>query len=118
MKKQRQDGILILEDILSTLEEILILSKISKNPKEKDIHREIREAFQLKTKTELLIANISTLYRILIEIETEQEASILWKGATNPSPQIKQKAQNRKDLLAYLENIPPELEPEPKLEPE
>lgn len=108
MKKQRQDGILVLEDILTTLEEILILSKVTANNKEKDVHREIREGFQLKTKTELLIAAVSILYDIILEIETEQESTLLWRNATIPSPYIKQKIQNREDLFLYLEKIQPE----------
>ncbi|KAI5191996.1 hypothetical protein NEMIN01_1780 [Nematocida minor] len=105
MKKQRQEGILILEDILSITEELLVLSKIAPNDKEKDIHREIKEGFQLKTKTELLVAAVSSLYDIILEIETDQESNRLWKKAEDKSPHIKQKTQNKQNLMAYLDTI-------------
>lgn len=105
MRKHRQDGILILEEISSLLEEMLTLSKITVNNKEKDIHREIREVFQLKTKTEQLIAAVSSLYNIFLEIETEQESVLLWKESPTPSSQIKQRIQNRESLVKYLEAI-------------
>lgn len=103
--RTRERGILLLEDILSLTEEILSCSKITVNDREKDIHREIKEAFQLKTKTELLVSALSMVYSLIIEVETEAESQRLWKEAPEIAPQISQKKKNRIKLLKYLETI-------------
>ncbi|KAH9386604.1 uncharacterized protein NEMAJ01_1500 [Nematocida major] len=105
MLKKRQEGIACLEDILTLTEEILALSKITVDDREKDIHREVREAFQIKTKTELLILSISTLYNTIIDVESYRECSRLWKESQEISPKILQQQKNRDMLRQYLENM-------------
>ncbi|EIJ89008.1 hypothetical protein NEPAR06_0408 [Nematocida parisii] len=105
MDKTKQEGILMLEDILSTVEEILLLSKITMTNKEKDIHREIKEGFQLKMKTEQLIVTVSSLYKIILQLETHQECSKLWKESEDISPLVAQKRKNLEYLIEYLDKM-------------
>ncbi|KAI5160987.1 hypothetical protein NEAUS03_1437 [Nematocida ausubeli] len=105
MNKAKQEGILILEDILGTVEEILLLSKITIAEKEKDIHREIKEAFQLKMKIEQLVSSVSSLHTVILDLETHREANQLWKESNTKSSLILQKQKNREHLMEYLKRL-------------
>ncbi|KAI5187529.1 hypothetical protein NEHOM01_2248 [Nematocida homosporus] len=102
MERLRREGIVALEEILLRTEEILKLARIEISTDEKDIHREIKDAFQIKTKTELLISSLSTLYSAILEIESLQEESLLWSTTQPPSRAAKQQLIDRQVLLQWF----------------
>lgn len=110
MDRLRREGLTHLEKILIKTEEILVLAKVLPTPYEKDIHREIKEVFQFRTKVELLISSVSSLYKTIIEIEVAQQEYNLWKTSRHPSPFYLQEQDAKKSLSEYLESIDSDLE--------
>lgn len=105
MDRLRRDGIALLEDILVRIEEILILTRITPTQYEKDIHREIKEAFQLQTKLELLVSSLLTLYTTIVEIEAAKHEYKVWAAAQYPSPVQIELDKTRRALDIYLSKI-------------
>lgn len=105
MDRLRRDGLAQLEEILIKTEEILVLSRVTPTPYEKDIHREIKEVFQLKTKIEMLVSSVFSLYKTILEIEMTQYEYNLWKTSQFPSPAYLEEKEAQKALLEYLNKI-------------
>ncbi|OAG29289.1 hypothetical protein NEDG_01362 [Nematocida displodere] len=98
----RRQGIALLEEILACVEEILTFSRVSPATTEKDIHKEIREAFIMKTKTEALASSLVMMHSILLDIDTLADEGKRWKRVVHPSPLKKQNQKNRELLLNFL----------------
>ncbi|KAI5172521.1 hypothetical protein NEFER03_1596 [Nematocida sp. LUAm3] len=102
MEKSRREGIAHLEDILTRAEEIISLFKVPSGAQEKSIHREIKEAFLIRTKTEALIRSLSQLHATISQIEEHQKEILLWAHSNYPSPLFLQRESDKKSLLNEL----------------
>ncbi|KAI5180624.1 hypothetical protein NEOKW01_0908 [Nematocida sp. AWRm80] len=88
----KREGLALLDEILTKTEDILIHSKVATS--EKNIHREIKEGFLLKTKTEALIQTISSMYHLILEIDALKTDALIWNNSQNPSPFLQQTKTN------------------------
>lgn len=101
MENQAKEGLGYLREMLSLVGEVLLLARVTPNPTEKDIHREIREAFSMRTKIEKLSELFLLLHKVLIGLHTQREEHRLWNHSLHPSPWRKEREKNKKLLKEF-----------------
>lgn len=96
-----------LEKILLEAEELLALCRIGKEggPEERDVHREVRERFLMRTKMESVAHSISSIYSILVRLKHMAHEDSYWARAPSISPYKAQKIKNKQALKRLLDSM-------------